>query len=79
MRPGLAKGTQFCQSYSADDNPFFLPKVVDSLWILLPKDDADLNYDPIKRLEYKINKLELDGNEEEFILELENYLSFYLD
>ena len=65
--------------YSADDNPFFLPKVVDSLWLLLPKDDANLNYDSIKRLEYKINKLELDGNEEEFVLELENYLSFYLD
>ncbi len=65
--------------YSTDDNPFFLPKIVDSLWLLMPNDSSGIEYKPINKLEYRLFRLAIDGNEDNFISELEKYLSYYLD
>ncbi len=65
--------------YSTDDNPFFLPKIVDSLWLLMPEDNSGVDYQPVNKLEYRLLKLRLDGSEDTFVSELEDYLSYYLD
>ncbi len=65
--------------YATDDNLFFSPKTVNSLWLLLPEDNSCINYPQIHKLEYRFEKLLMDGNEERFISKLEGYLSLYLD
>ncbi len=65
--------------YSTDNNPFNYPKIVDSLWLLLPEDNAEVDYPPVNKLEYKMIKLEMDGEENAFVSRLEDYLSTYLD
>lgn len=65
--------------YATDENPFFLPKVVDSLWLLLPNDEKCDDYSPIHNLAYRLEKLSMDGKEDKFILEFTKYLSNYLD
>ena len=65
--------------YSTDDNPFFLPKIVDTLWLLVPEDSSGTEYSPANKLEYRIMKLAMDGGENDFVSELQNYISFYID
>lgn len=65
--------------YSVDDNPFFLPKIVDSLWLLFPQDDLDTRFEKINQLEYQFVKLAMDGKEDNFIDKFEDFVSFYLD
>ena len=65
--------------YSTDDNPFFLPKIVDTLWLLFPEDSSGTEYSPANKLEYRIMKLAMDGGENDFVSELQNYISFYID
>lgn len=60
--------------YSGDDNPFDNPKIVDSLWLLLPSDENNEEYQPIHKLNYQLTRLNIDGNENEFIDKLEEYL-----
>ena len=60
--------------YSGDDNPFNNPKIVDSLWLLLPSDENNEEYQPIHKLNYQLTRLNIDGNENEFIDKLEEYL-----
>ena len=61
--------------YSSDDNPFSNPKIVDSLWLLLPSDENNEEYQPIHKLNYQLTRLKIDGNEDEFIDKLEEYLT----
>lgn len=65
--------------YSSDENPFFLPKIVDTLWFLMPDNDISATYSPIHKLEYKFAKLQMDGNEDSFISDLEDYISMFLE
>lgn len=65
--------------YSVDDNPFYLPKIVDGLWLLFPHDGINIHFDKINQLEYRFVKLAMDGDEENFIDEFEKFMSFYLD
>ena len=65
--------------YSVDDNPFFLPKIVDSLWRVLPQDELDSQFEKINQLEYRFIKLAMNGDEESFIDKFEDFISFYLD
>lgn len=60
--------------YSRDDDPFNNPKIVDSLWLLLPSDENNEEYQPIHKLNYQLTRLNIDGNENEFIDKLEEYL-----
>lgn len=60
--------------YSGDDNPFNNPKIVDSLWLLLPNDENNEEYQPIHKLNYQLTRLNIDGNENEFIDKLEECL-----
>lgn len=60
--------------YSGDDDPFNNPKIVDSLWLLLPSDENNEEYQPIHKLNYQLTRLNIDGNENEFIDKLEEYL-----
>ena len=60
--------------YSGDDDPFYNPKIVDSLWLLLPSDENNEEYQPIHKLNYQLARLNIDGNENEFIDKLEEYL-----
>ena len=65
--------------YSIDDNPFFLPKIVDSLWLLFPEDEHDAQFEKINQLEYRFVKLAMNGDEENFIDKFEDFISLYLD
>lgn len=65
--------------FSYEENPFLKPKVVDTLWLLLPDDNNDIEFSPIKKLEYRICKLTLNGQEDKFVESLQNYLSPFLD
>lgn len=65
--------------YSTDDNPFFIPKIVDSFWFFVPDNPNSTNHDPINQLEYRFVKLALDGNESDFVSQFVDYISMYLD
>lgn len=65
--------------YSTNENPFLFPKIVDSLWLLMPEDGDDFEYNSINKLEYRMTKLLIDGNEDNFIAILGSYLSIFLD
>lgn len=65
--------------YSTNANPFLNPKIVDSLFFLFPEDGSDQYFSKFNQLEYKFVKLALDGVEEEFIDDFEEYFSSYLD
>lgn len=65
--------------YSTDDNPFFIPKIVDSLWFFVPDNPNSTNHSPINQLEYRFIKLALDGNESDFVSQFVDYISMFLD
>lgn len=65
--------------YSTNVNPFLNPKIVDSLFFLFPEDGNDQYFSKFNQLEYKFVKLALDGVEEKFIDDFEDYFSSYLD
>lgn len=65
--------------YSTDENPFFIPKIVDSLWFLLPDNPNSVNHEPINQLEYRFVKLALDGNESDFVSQFVDYFSMFLN
>lgn len=65
--------------YSTNVNPFLNPKIVDSLFFLFPEDGNDQYFTKFNQLEYKFVKLALDGTEEKFIDDFEDYFSSYLD
>ena len=65
--------------YSTNANPFLNPKIADSLFFLFPEDGNDQYFTKFNQLEYKFIKLALDGTEEKFIEEFEDYFLSYLD
>ena len=65
--------------YSTNPNPFKNPKIADSLFLLFPEDENDQYSTKFNQLEYKFIKLALDGAEEKFIDEFEDYFLSYLD
>ncbi|MCR4562158.1 MAG: hypothetical protein K5694_03015 [Bacilli bacterium] len=65
--------------YMSGETPFKSPKIVDSFWFLLPDDGNDEVYPPIDQLEYRLVKLMIDGQEDDFVLELKDYLGEYLE
>ncbi len=65
--------------YSTNVNPFLNPKIVDSLFFLFPEDGNNQYFTKFNQLEYKFVKLALDGTEEKFIDDFEDYFSSYLD
>lgn len=64
--------------YSTDDNPFNQPKIVNSLWLVMP-DNNEMDYGPAFQLEYKLCKLQIDGQEDNFVSLLDDYLLSFLD
>ena len=65
--------------YSVDDNPFFLPKIADSIWLLFPNDGFSDSYEKINQLEYRFLKLKIDGDEDDFIEDFQDEMSLYID
>lgn len=64
--------------YATDDNPFFLPKIVDTLWLLFPSDYKYTDFENVNNLEYHFAKLSLNGDEDDFIEMFNEYISFFL-
>lgn len=65
--------------YSWNENPFFLPKTVDSLWLLFPEDTDETDYAKKNQLEYRFVKLAIDGDEAAFIESFAEFMMPYLD
>ncbi len=65
--------------YCNDDNPFFMPKIVDALFLLFPSSNSSYVNSKHHQLEYHFLELELDGQEDKFISSFNDYLLMYLD
>lgn len=65
--------------YAPNDNPFSMPKIVDSLWFLFPDDGVDTFYTSKNNLEYHFVELALDGNEQGFVDKFAEFMAAYIE